>query len=254
MQTKTKDQVYAGFFVRLAAFIVDMIIVNAGLLVVRIPKWIYCIGHPDNILVRDFIFKYSVYDIMVYLITVAYFVLFTYRCGATPGKKLFQLRVVSVEERDMTWFEVLYRETIGRFLAGIIMNIGYLMVFVEKDKRGLHDILSDTCVVYYHEKKVYVHAQMNYRNMAPQSGYTSNQNAAVDPAQSYHPMQTEMPARAEVQNVNPQNPYDSQQTEMPEGSEVQNVNPQNPYDSQQTEMPEGSEAQNVTNGTKIVTK
>ena len=37
MQTNTKDQVYAGFFVRLTAFLVDMIIVNAALLVIRIP-------------------------------------------------------------------------------------------------------------------------------------------------------------------------------------------------------------------------
>ena len=41
MQTNTKDQVYAGFFVRLTAFLVDMIIVNAALLVIRIPMWIY---------------------------------------------------------------------------------------------------------------------------------------------------------------------------------------------------------------------
>ncbi len=109
---------------------------------------------------------------MIYGLTVTYFVLFTYYTGATLGKKLFALRVVSAEDREMTFFEVLYRETIGRFLADIILCLGYLFIIVQKEHRGLHDLLSDTSVIYYHEKKVYVHTQMNYRNMAPQPGFT----------------------------------------------------------------------------------
>lgn len=172
MQTNTKHQVYAGFFVRLAAFLVDMIIVNAGLMVIRLPMWILSLNSPDNILVRDFIFQYSIVDIVIYLVTAVYFVLMTYYTGATLGKKLFQIKVVSTEDRKMTFFEVVYRETIGRFLSSIIMHLGYLLILVEKEHRGVHDLLSDTCVIYYHEKKVYVHTQMNYRNMAPQPGYT----------------------------------------------------------------------------------
>ena len=171
MQTNTKDQVYAGFFVRLTAFLVDMIIVNAALLVIRIPMWILSLNSPDNVLVRDFIFQYSIIDIVCYLLTVLYFTLLTYYTGATLGKKLFQLRVVSTEERKMTFFEVLYRESIGRFLSGVIMNLGYLLILAQKEHRGIHDLLADTSVIYYHEKKVYVHTQMNYRNMVPQPGH-----------------------------------------------------------------------------------
>lgn len=172
MQTNAKSQVYAGFFVRLAAFLVDMIIVNAGLVVVRFPMWIWRTNHADSILFQRLIFQYSLKDILIYGLTVTYFVLFTYYTGATLGKKLFALRVVSAEDREMTFFEVLYRETIGRFLADIILCLGYLFIIVQKEHRGLHDLLSDTSVIYYHEKKVYVHTQMNYRNMAPQPGFT----------------------------------------------------------------------------------
>lgn len=89
MQTNTKDQVYAGFFVRLTAFLVDMIIVNAALLVIRIPMWILSLNSPDNVLVRDFIFQYSITDIVCYLLTVLYFTLLTYYTGATLGKSFF---------------------------------------------------------------------------------------------------------------------------------------------------------------------
>ena len=181
MQTNTKDQVYAGFFVRLTAFLVDMIIVNAALLVIRIPMWILSLNSPDNVLVRDFIFQYSMVDIVCYLLTVLYFTLLTYYTGATLGKKLFQLRVVSVEDRKMTFFEVLYRESIGRFLSGVIMNLGYLLILAQKEHRGIHDLLADTSVIYYHEKKVYVHTQMNYRNMVPQPGYTVPPQGGMNP-------------------------------------------------------------------------
>lgn len=172
MQNKKADnKVYAGFFVRLAAYIVDMIIVSVALLVVRIPVWISTIAAPHNFIVKDIIFDYSIKDIVFYLLKVTYFVLLTYYTGSTLGKKLFHLRVVSTEERKMTFFEVAFRETVGRFLSSVIIYVGYIMIDVDKEKRGLHDLLSDTSVVYYHEKKVYTHAPVYYRNMTGNQPY-----------------------------------------------------------------------------------
>ena len=73
---------------------------------------------------------------------------------------MLHLRVVSVEDRKPTLFEIVYRETVGRFLAGIMANVGYIMIGIHKEKHGLHDMLSDTEVIYYHEKKVCVDLQM----------------------------------------------------------------------------------------------
>ena len=175
MQNKADSQLYAGFFVRLAAYLVDLLVVGIALLIVRIPIWIMSFINPDNFIVRDMIFQYSIADILLYLLKVVYFVLLTYYTGSTLGKKLFQIKVVSTENRKMTFFEVVFRETVGRFLAALIIYVGYIMVGVDKQKRGLHDILSDTQVIYYHEKKVYTHAQMNYRNMN-QTTYTTQTN------------------------------------------------------------------------------
>ncbi len=165
MQTKTDNRVYAGFFVRLAAYLIDWVIVGAILLVVRIPIWISAFAHPGNLLVRDFVFKQSLADMIIYLLTVAYFILLTYYTGATLGKRALQLRVISTEGRHMTFFEVVYRETVGKFLSGVIIGIGYLMILIDKEKRGIHDLLADTCVIYYHEKKVYTQTPIVYRNM-----------------------------------------------------------------------------------------
>lgn len=156
MQNRTDNQVSAGFFVRLAAYLLDSLIVGAALLLVRIPLWISSWVNPDNIIVRDFIFEYSVADILIYILGVLYFIILTYKTGTTVGKKVLHLRVVSVEDRKMTLFEVAFRETVGRFLSALILNVGYIMIGVQKEKRGLHDLLSDTRVVYCHEKTVQI--------------------------------------------------------------------------------------------------
>lgn len=153
---QNKEPIYAGFFVRMAAFIIDNIIVWCGLLLIRIPFGIMSLSSPDNFLVKDFIFQYSVIDIVLYLAGCAYFILMTYYSGSTVGKRLLHIKVVSSEDRNLTFFEVAFRETIGRYLAGIIVDAGYLMVGVDKDKRGFHDILADTRVVYEHPKPQYV--------------------------------------------------------------------------------------------------
>ncbi|HBA97307.1 MAG TPA: RDD family protein [Lachnospiraceae bacterium] len=152
MLDNTDNIVYAGFFVRLAAYITDMAIVSAALLIVRLPILFTSIINSENLLIRDFIFQYSIADILFYILTVTYFVLLTYFTGSTFGKKLFNIKVVSAEERNFTFFEILYRETVGRFLAKVIICIGYFMAGLDSKKRGLHDILSDTYVVYHCKK------------------------------------------------------------------------------------------------------
>lgn len=164
MQTRTNHQVYAGFFVRLAAYLIDWIIVGIALLTVRIPIGISSFAYPGNWLARDFIFQYSIADIITYLLSATYFILLTYYTGRTLGKRLLSLRVISAEDRDLTFFEVVYRETVGKFLSGVVFSIGYLMIGIDKEKRGIHDWLADTKVIYFHEKNMPVQTPIVYRN------------------------------------------------------------------------------------------
>ena len=166
MQNNTENQVYAGFFVRLAAYLIDWVIVGVLLLAIRIPIWIVSIGGMGDLVLRDFIFQYSLYDIILYLLKVTYFVLLTFFTGSTLGKKLLQIRVISIEDRKPTFFEIVFRESVGKFLSTIILEIGYIMIGADKRKRGLHDILSDTYVVYYHQKKVAVPTPVAYQTVS----------------------------------------------------------------------------------------
>lgn len=148
--------VYAGFWVRLAAYLIDSILVFAGLLVVRLVMNGVMAILEETWLGGNILFSFTLKDIVLYLCGASYFVLCTYFTGTTAGKKLMNLRVVSADGKsELTFFNVLYRETIGRFLSGFIVNVGYLMIGIDKEKRGLHDVFADTRVVYGTRIKVY---------------------------------------------------------------------------------------------------
>lgn len=123
----------------------------------------------------------------------------------------------------MTFFEVTFRETVGRFLSALILSIGYIMIAIDKKKRGLHDILSDTNVVYYHEKKVYTHADIHYRNMVD-----ANVQAVAQPQNQnpYEKVNTQ-PQNQDNKSVYSNDTDDFDNTNNAEVSSVKTVHPQN---------------------------
>jgi uncharacterized RDD family membrane protein YckC len=137
----------AGFFVRLAAYLIDLTITGVVLMIVGIPVFFIRLGNPDFILFRPILFRFNLYDIISYLAVAAYFIMLTYYAGSTLGKKAMNLKVVSTDDAPLTFINVLYRETIGRYLSSLLF-IGYFMIGASNEKRGLHDILCNTKVVY----------------------------------------------------------------------------------------------------------
>ncbi len=138
---------YAGFFVRLAANCIDNLIVAVLLLAVRFPMWIslFSGSSPFN---TQVLFEFTTWDIIIYLLTSFYYIFLTYYSGATIGKKLFRIRVISKDGEKLSFMDILYRETIGKFLCTVAMNMGYILIGLDKEKRGFHDMLSDTRVIY----------------------------------------------------------------------------------------------------------
>lgn len=145
MQNQSENKAYAGFFVRLVAYAVDSMLAALLVGVVKIPLSIAA-SAGAGFLKANFIFHYSLLDVLGYIGVAAYFVLLTYFAHGTPGKLLFRLRVVTVD-REWTFLNILYRETVGRFLSSLLC-IGYLAIIVTEKKQGFHDMLSDTYVVY----------------------------------------------------------------------------------------------------------
>ncbi|WP_294392482.1 RDD family protein [uncultured Clostridium sp.] len=149
MQNNNQQQIlYAGFLVRLWAYIIDCIIVGFAMLIIRIAMFIISLFFPNAFLFNHILFKFSVVDIFIYLCSAAYFIFMTYNFGATLGKKAMKIKVCKENEENLPLIDVVYRETIGRYLSGLILCIGYLLIAVDNRKRALHDMLCDTVVIY----------------------------------------------------------------------------------------------------------
>ena len=68
--------------------------------------------------------------------------------GATPGKKLVHIKIVD----SKTFEDIDNKQSITRSIGYVVSTftflIGFIMVAVREDKRGLHDLLAGTVVIY----------------------------------------------------------------------------------------------------------
>lgn len=140
---------YAGFGIRFLAYAIDNLILGAGLLIVKFFIFIVTNVFGLNLFSTQILFQYTLSDIVFYILRVLYFVLMTYYTSATLGKHMLKIKVISTNKNGKyTFVDILYRETIGRFLSKLIIYAGYFLVFINKDKSSLHDMLADTRVIY----------------------------------------------------------------------------------------------------------
>jgi len=78
---------------------------------------------------------------------IIYVILMTKIYQATLGKMAMGIKVVSENSENLTWGQVILREIVGKFVSGIIFNIGFIMVGFTERKQGLHDKIAKTLVI-----------------------------------------------------------------------------------------------------------
>jgi len=68
--------------------------------------------------------------------------------GATPGKKFVHIKIVDAKTlKDINNQQAITR-SIGYIVSTLSLLIGFFMVAFRSDKRGLHDLLAGTVVIY----------------------------------------------------------------------------------------------------------
>ena len=61
--------------------------------------------------------------------------------------KLFRLKIVSLNYQSVKLSTVLFRETVGKLITTISLNMGYIWALVDKKRQTFHDKLAKTFVV-----------------------------------------------------------------------------------------------------------
>jgi uncharacterized RDD family membrane protein YckC len=148
----------AGFVSRLVALGIDAVLLMVfigllGLVVVQIENLF------ERFLPRDLNLQ-NLFVLATPLIIAFYFVGLWALTGATVGKRILGLRVVSADGFPPTIGRSLIR-LVGYGLSALVFFLGFLWVLVDEDRRAWHDELAGTWVVYdfsrRHQGEVYSH-------------------------------------------------------------------------------------------------
>lgn len=138
-------QQYAGFWLRVVASLLDSVVVFilqivSGVVLGASGALLGGLGNGDGAMA-----------VLIWLFTtvlgLAYYVIFTGSCGQTLGKMALRIKVIRKDGGDLGYGGAALRETIGKFVSGIILGIGYLMVAFDERKQGLHDKIAGSYVI-----------------------------------------------------------------------------------------------------------
>jgi uncharacterized RDD family membrane protein YckC len=135
---------YAGFWIRFGARFIDGIILGvANLAMDALMRPAFGWGAPTAGFLAGG-------GLLVFAMNIAVGVLyeagFLVRNGATPGKMILGLRVVTAEGGPIGWGRAIARY-FGYWLDTVTLLIGYIMAAFDSEKRALHDHICGTRVV-----------------------------------------------------------------------------------------------------------
>lgn len=157
---------YAGFWLRVLAWVVDCIVLGAAEVALGMTTGLrragVTIDNDDQPAqqVSDIAYTTSYHfgvpgwhlhggglSLLVLILTIGYFVLMeSSHWQATIGKRVCRLRVTDTDGRRISIPRALGRY-LGKFVSGFILGIGFLMVGWTRRKQGLHDLMADTLVM-----------------------------------------------------------------------------------------------------------
>lgn len=141
-ETPVAEMETAGFFPRLGAYLIDALILTVALSIVIVPI----------VLLAGRVFLENPSLMMLFYLVAAlagfgYPLYFWATQGATPGKKILNLRVVREDGVEpMGWATAALR-VVGYIVSGMVCYVGFLMIAFTREKKGLHDMIAKTRVV-----------------------------------------------------------------------------------------------------------
>lgn len=142
-----QDLQYAGFWIRVAASLIDTV-----LLMIVIAPFLTMIYGADYW--RAEAITSGFWDILFnYIFPAAAVILFWIYKSATPGKMALKLTIVDAKTGEKPSKGQLIGRYLGYYVSAIPLLLGLIWVGIDKRKQGWHDKMAGTVVV---------------RNMAPE--------------------------------------------------------------------------------------
>jgi uncharacterized RDD family membrane protein YckC len=128
---------FAGHGARLVAYLVDLLI-QAILSIGVTVLFIAGVAFPP-------LFVVAILGLLA--ISLGYFPYFWATSGQTPGMKMMNIKVVrDADGGPITSGQAILR-LIGYWVSGFVLYIGFIWIFIDKRRRGWHDLIAGTVVI-----------------------------------------------------------------------------------------------------------
>ena len=137
----------AGFWIRVVASLVDAVILIVLQVILSLFLGLLTKGVSNGMNQQGLTLISLLFTVFGTVLSMAYYVFFTGYCGQTPGKMAVRIKVIRTDGEEIRFGRAFFREVLGKFVSGIILCIGYLMVAFDGQKQGLHDKIADTYVI-----------------------------------------------------------------------------------------------------------
>lgn len=144
--TTPAEQAKAGFWIRFVGYLIDGGIVGIVQMVLGVLLG-FILGALGGMSDEGQAAISVVSGLLGIAISLGYGVFFIGYCGQTPGKMIVRIKVIRTDGSELTYGRAFLREVVGKFVSGILLCIGYLMVAFDSRKQGLHDKIADTYVI-----------------------------------------------------------------------------------------------------------
>lgn len=139
---------YAGFWIRLASFVIDLSIISGVAFLLHMA-----LGLAHSLFSMEVYLQLILYLIVPVIVLMSVFYAAWYNANGrqTIGKRYLKLKVVHSGNEPIT-----IKRSFGRSLVLIIYPLtyfaGYLLILLTKEKQALHDLLARSFVVRSQEK------------------------------------------------------------------------------------------------------
>lgn len=137
---------YAGFWIRLGAWIIDYIIIGVVNLLISIPFIFLQMSAISSNDPAGSILYSLLSSLLNLTITISYGTIFIGKWGATLGKMACGLKVVSPEGDKITYLRAFAR-VFARAVSWLTLSIGFIIAAFDEEKQALHDRICSTRVI-----------------------------------------------------------------------------------------------------------
>lgn len=145
---------FAGLGARFVAYIVDGIVLTIvfvvlSLVFVAVAAGAFATSNGDTTgaATGAAIGGTFLYVILLLVVSLAYFPWFWARGGQTPGMKMLHIRIVRDHDGGPIGGGAALLRLLGFYVSSFVFYLGFIWIFIDKRRRGWHDLLAGTVVI-----------------------------------------------------------------------------------------------------------